>query len=74
MKWENLKNMQCPMCKGKLVPLGSKALKCEWDPECTFKINNTRFIELVNDIYRPKQDQRFSFNDEARNQEMLSAL
>lgn len=44
--------MKCPKCRGQLLNNGSEIL--HEASTCDFKIGMTKFIEIVNNLYKPK--------------------
>lgn len=52
MKWNRLKDMECPKCKTGLVrDLNTEFFVC-LAPKCAFKIGRIRFNEVVEQLYK----------------------
>lgn len=78
LNWDNLKNMACPKCMGKLTEAGM-GYKCSHDIgyiPCTFRISYERFNQIVKDLYQPtaRQVRNARFVHEEENRERLNNL
>ena len=68
MKWQNLKNNECPHCGEPLIVKGD-FLVCSND-ECDFMISEPKFVQIVNKLYR----KRDVYQADRDNQDLLNNL
>lgn len=60
-----------PRCGALLKTLGVSAMQCS---QCTFKINKSKFEQMVNDMYVPKRLRSSRVSEEIENQDRLSKI
>lgn len=68
MKWENLKNNECPTCGEQLIVKGDFHV-CSHD-ECDFMISEPKFVEIINKLYRKRE----LYQSDHDNQDLLNQL
>lgn len=55
MNWQNLKSNKCPKCGEPLVHnTYIPSFNCKNVISCKFTIGENKFVQIVNDLYKPK--------------------